>query len=281
MDVTFRHLAEVSLSELCDTFNLAFSDYIVPLKLTTSLLEQKLKGENIDLSLSAGAFSEGRLVGFMLHGVDDKDAPRMLYNGGTGVVPAARGQHLVQRMYDYFLPGYRTQHIGQVLLEVIKGNEPAIRAYSNTGFEKVRFFHCYKGTPLIERKQEAVTVLREEAPDWALLASWAAQQPSWSNSIDAIRREGPGTITWIAWLEDKPVGFISVFRDAQRIRQIAVDPGLRRRRIGSSLLERVREELGGPFSLINVDDRNEGLKIFLEQSGLAPAAQQYEMVLQC
>lgn len=281
MNISFRSLEDVSLPELCRVFNLAFSDYMVPLSLTPELLAQKLTGENIDLSLSAGAFSDEGLVGFMLHGTDDPEAPRVLYNGGTGVVPAARGQRLVQRMYDYFLPGYRAQRIQQVLLEVIRGNEPAIRAYSSTGFEKVRFFHCYKGQPLIDRKQEAVDVRPEQNPDWDLLSSWGEQQPSWSNSIDAIRREGAATRTWIAWLDKKPVGFISVFLGTQRIRQIAVDPDLRRRRIGFSLLQQVQEEMGGPFTLINVDDRNEGLKAFLQQSGLTPSLNQYEMILRC
>ena len=48
----------------------AFSDYFVPVKMTLDQLEKKLDSEHIRLDLSAEAFFGGKLVGFVLHGID-------------------------------------------------------------------------------------------------------------------------------------------------------------------------------------------------------------------
>jgi len=107
--IHFSHLQNIKLPELCRVFNLAFSDYIVPFQLTVPLLEQKLQGENVRLSHCIGAFDGPTLAGFILHGADTWPKPALLYNGGTGVIPAYRGQHLVQRMYAHYRQQYKQE----------------------------------------------------------------------------------------------------------------------------------------------------------------------------
>lgn len=279
MTFDFRTLEEVPLPVLCDTFNLAFSDYIVPMHLTLPLLEQKLHAENIRLGYSIGAFDRDRLVGLILHGVDREPDPSVLYNGGTGVVPDCRGNRLVQAMYGHFLPAYRREGIRSIVLEVITKNTPAIKAYEHTGFSRARLYHCYKGNPATEKRNEQVTIIRDVQPDWDLYASFGNQRPSWSNTFAAIDREGASTITWKATLNGTVAGFISVYAPGRRIRQIAVAPAFRRQGIASALLQTVAAELEGPFSITNIDSENIAFQAFLQASGFEPSVDQYELSL--
>lgn len=274
-----RDLAPVSTATLCQAFNQAFSDYIVPLQLTVPLMEQKIQGEHIQLPLSIGAFKDGVLSGFILHGTDPA-APQLLYNGGTGVIPASRGQRLVQQMYGSFLPLYRQQGIQRVLLEVISTNQPAIRAYTATGFATTRLFHCYKGEVSINRQANSnIHIAAASNPDWRLLENFGDQQPSWSNTSASIKREGPHTRTWVASWQGQTAGYISVFMGNKRIRQIGVHRNLRGRGIGSALLQRAVEEAGNALSIINITDENTALQQFLLKAGMSKTVSQYEMAL--
>lgn len=82
-----RTLEGVNIKEIQDVFNHSFSDYFIPLKLTEEQFALKLLADKIDLSLSVGVFESCNLIAFILHGFDTVKNLRVLYNGGTGVVP--------------------------------------------------------------------------------------------------------------------------------------------------------------------------------------------------
>lgn len=275
--IRFDTLENIPLLKICATFNLSFSDYIVPVQLTLPLLEQKIKGENIRLEQSIGAFDGNTLVGLILHGVDTWPGGQMLYNGGTGVIPAYRGQRLVQQMYVQFKPIYSHQGIQRVILEVITSNTPAVRAYTSTGFGVTRLFHCYKWEPALWLDGKDLKLKEAASPDWALLNSFGDQLPSWSNNSASIQREGAATTTWVAYEKEAVVGFISVFTGNKRIRQMAVHPQYRGQGIGSALLRHITKKLQGPFSFTNITDENKGLQQFLLKAGFTPTVTQYEM----
>ncbi|MET3876116.1 GNAT family N-acetyltransferase [Chitinophaga sp. OAE865] len=274
----FRTLHNVSTPGLCDTFNAAFSDYIVPLHLTPSILEQKMQGENILRDYSIGAFAGNTLGGFILHAADNKVHPTMLYNGGTGIIPEYRGQHLVQKMYDQFIPAYQAQGIRKIILEVISTNLPAIKAYTNTGFDKTRTIHSFKGNIHTRKKPAGISIKENRTPDWPLLATFMDMVPTWSNTISSIQREAPFTVTWEAAIDGHTAGFISVHKDTRRIRNIAVHPEFRRRGVGSALLQYASDQfMGAAVSIINIDEHFPEIDRFLQQAGLTNYLSQYEM----
>jgi len=274
----FRNLQAVTLPDICNTFNAAFSDYIVPVQLTLPLLEQKIQGENLQLDYSLGAFDGSTLAGFILHGVDNTRQPKVLYNGGTGVIPAYRGRHLIQQLYAQAVPYYRQQGIEKVLLEVIQTNQPAIKAYLNSGFEQKRLVHCYKGAVTVEQSRPDLVITANATPNWSLMAAYSDMEPCWTNAIHSVQREQAFTTSWEAFLDGQPAGFISVHLASKRIRQICVHPDLRRQGIGSTLLQHAAAQLGNPLSVINIDDNYPAMSQFLLKSGFIHTLSQYEMV---
>ncbi|PSL50137.1 acetyltransferase (GNAT) family protein [Chitinophaga niastensis] len=276
----FRTLHNVSTENICNTFNAAFSDYIVPMHLTTTILEQKMKGENLQRDFSIGAFTGDILGAFILHAPDNNEKPTVLYNGGTGVVPAYRGQHLIQKMYDQFIPVYQQQGIKKIILEVISTNLPAVKAYTNSGFHKTRIIHSFKGHVNTGKIAADISIKENTAPDWSILSTFLDMAPTWSNTTKSIQRETSFTGTWEAMINGQLAGFISVHRDTRRIRSIAVHPDFRRRGVGNALLQHVSTELDGQMSIINIDENFPEIGTFLKQAGFEHYISQYEMALE-
>ncbi|MEM7573124.1 MAG: GNAT family N-acetyltransferase [Bacteroidota bacterium] len=101
-------------------------------------LKAKIEIENIDLDISVGAFDNGKLVGFILHGFRRINGRNLVYNGGTGVLPEKRGNNLTIRMYNFILPFFHKLKIHSLQLEVISNNLYAINAYKKVGFSYLR-----------------------------------------------------------------------------------------------------------------------------------------------
>ena len=99
-----KSLNGVSPVEITKVFNTSFADYFIPFKLSEEQLLSKMQVDKVTLELSVGAFDKGKLVAFILHGFDIIGNTKTVYNGGTGVVPKARGHGLTQRMYQFILP---------------------------------------------------------------------------------------------------------------------------------------------------------------------------------
>jgi len=86
-----KTLESINKISILNAFNESFSDYFIPFKLTKEQLISKMTSDKIDLSISVGAFENGKLNAFILHGFDNIKNQKVGYNGGTGVVPDKRG----------------------------------------------------------------------------------------------------------------------------------------------------------------------------------------------
>ena len=86
----------------------------------------------------------------------------------------------------------RDRGVDTFVLEVIKDNEPAIRAYRKAGFEVNREFKCFelqvadlRGGPSDTDSSQIRPVDRQVVSSLAECADWP---PSWENSFAAIHR---------------------------------------------------------------------------------------------
>lgn len=275
----FKTLANITTDELLSVFNYSFSDYVVPFHLTKEVLISKIAAEKLDMNLSAGAFEDGKLVGFILQSEKVENGEKIIYNGGTGVIPESRGKGLVRKMYDFIIPVLKKRNGKTLLLEVIEGNQPAIRAYENLGFSVVRRLLCFNGS--IQQGKENVEVSIKDLKDfqWELLRSFWDIEPSWQGSVFVLDPMPESYITLGAYDGDQLVGYIVYGPAAKKIYQFAVDKNYRNRGIGTKLFNAIREKNGGQtIALNNVDDSSESTSKFLsEKLGLNNWLSQFEM----
>ena len=65
-----KNLSSIELSVITESFNEAFADYIMRFTATEEYLQNRWKGAGVDYNLSFGAFINDKLVGFIIHGID-------------------------------------------------------------------------------------------------------------------------------------------------------------------------------------------------------------------
>ena len=278
--VTFQTLENISLADITEVFNLAFSDYIVPLKLTEDQLADKIISDNIKLEYSVGAFENKKLVGFILHGYGLVNGKKVVYNAGTGVIPANRGHKLTNRMYDFILPALQLQHIEKVLLEVITENKPAILSYEKAGFKTVRKLSCFKG----ELKQDEIynddyEIRSLENYDWEKLQSFWDWQPTWPNSIMAAENLKRSNTSIGIFLQNVLTGYLVYNSKTKRIQQFAIDKGHRNQGLAKKLFNHIATNYDPNITIINIPaDATSSINL-MERLGLENYINQFEMEL--
>ena len=279
-----RFLSEEHFHELYATFTEAFSDYVFPFELTETQFRNHILLTGVDLRRTVGCFNEGNMVGFSLNGFGNWNGRKTVYDAGTGVIPSARRQGVSNAIFEMMLPRFKATGFEQLLLEVITSNVAAIALYEKLGFEPVRelaLLQCDGAVqPAVSRPND---VLIEEMfePDRERFTAFWDGKPSWQNSNDAMRRSGMRKRTIGAFIDGRCVGYASFSANFGRIAQMAVDPSIRNRGIGTLLLQRIFDLTPSECSLqvINIDKSITSAVDFFRNRGFYERVAQYEMVM--
>ncbi|MBB6099924.1 ribosomal protein S18 acetylase RimI-like enzyme [Deinobacterium chartae] len=209
-----------SLPQLSSAFARGFEGYFVPVADDPQALSTRLRTEQIDLFSSRVALAEGDdlPVGTALI-ARRGEASRL---AGMGIAPGWRSRKLGAALLDCVIAEARARGEKRMLLEVIEGNDPAVRLYRSRGFEVTRRLLGYQAehpagedTPLeeisLEAALEAVTRWGERDLPWQLApATLAALTPP----ARAYRLEGA-------------VALLSVSPQSVALRALVVPPELR------------------------------------------------------
>ncbi len=275
---TIKTLETTSTDQILEVFNHSFSDYIVPLSLSKAQLEEKIKGDGIQLELSVGVFENEQLIAFILHGYDIVNGLKVIYNAGTGVIPAKRGNKLTSKMYGFLLPLFLKNNIDKIQLEVITTNIPAIKTYRNLGFEIIRELHCYKGSLQKFNSSETIEIRNIETYDWQKMQSFWDFKPSWQNSIPVVEKLKDTNISLGIFQNSELLGYVIYNPTLKRINQLAIAKMARNKGFGSKLLDIISKNYGTEISVMNVEETPK-IKRFIEKIGLNNFINQYEMEL--
>lgn len=274
---TFHTIENIEIETITEVFNSAFSDYFVPISMTTEQMKIKFESENIALNYSVGVFVENKMVGFILHFYKLENNIKQIYNGGTGVVKNFRGRKLTEKMYNYILPKLKDENISILNLEVLNQNIQAIKSYKKVGFMENRNLLCFKGIPNLNRVNSDVNIKKLDDYNWNKLASFWSIQPTWQNSISTVENLKNDTISIGAFLENIIVGYIVFNFNTDRILQISVDEKHRNQGIGKRLIQEIISETQNTISVVNVDDSHKETIQFFKNINLINNVSQIEL----
>lgn len=282
MNIHYKYLSGIELEVVFAANIEAFSDYFVPMEMTKEDFRNHLMQNAVDLSMSVGAFSDGKLIGYTLNGFGDWDGVSTVYDAGTGVVPEYRRQGIGTALFEFMLSTLKEIGTQQMLLEVLTNNEKAIDLYRKIGFEKSRTLNFYEQTSLIKSRQTKKLRLKViDEPDWKFLSAFGDVASSWQYSQESFGRSIAKKEIIGAFWEDACVGFAALFPISGSIGQLAVQKNYRRRGIGSNLVSemqaRIQSEKKLRFS--NVDENLEGIPEFCASLGFKQGISQFEMIL--
>lgn len=179
-------LGNAPFESIVECFLKAFENYFVSFPNDPEYFRNRWKTAGVRYDLSYGMFDGEKLVGFIIHAIDHRNGALTAYNTGTGVLPDYRGQKIVQCIYEYAIPDLRINGITRCSLEVIRENEPAIKAYSRIGFNICRNYKCFRGKAEISAKipPDFKEVAFDEI-DWFSLSDQSAY--SWDNHLNSVR----------------------------------------------------------------------------------------------
>ncbi|MBU7032501.1 MAG: GNAT family N-acetyltransferase [Theionarchaea archaeon] len=278
----YRFLKHESLERIYRCFIEAFSDYLVEMQPSLEKFKRMLRRNGVNLQFSMGAYDHETLVGFILNGTGSWKNMPTLYDSGTAMIRTFRGKSYTKMMFEIL----RHEIIGTYstyLLEVIQENRPAYNLYHKQGFVIERELACFsiekEKLPDSGEKRE-YSVLSPINVSWKILESFWTSYPSWQNSIPALKRINTSLETIGVFTRDTCIGYGFFTAESGEIHQIAVRKDMRRRGIGTFLLNTIASRVDSDIlKVINVDRRDQETIRFFEYSGFINDVNQYEMKL--
>ena len=282
--INYRTLTDDDYPEIFETMDEAFSDYSVKMKMDTNTYRKRLEVEGVKFEHSVGAFYGEKLVGATMNGIGYWNGIPAVHDAGTGVIPDYRRKGVSSGMFNFIIPHLKENGFVRYSLEVIIGNDGALKLYKGLGFEISREFVIYesRGNLDIAKRDEGGEVKRIEYPDWDKLRQFWTFEPSWQNSIDCTKRamiiNSKSGILGI-FKDDELIGYAAVFEDSGKVSQIAIAEKYRRQGYGKILLTRVSEFSTKPLLMTNIDKEATGAIALLESCGFSNTLEQYEMLL--
>lgn len=258
-------------------FNRAFSDYAINFSYTDESFRKKILSENIIPEYSVGAFADGELIAFILHGLDEMDGEKRVFNAGTGVVPEYRNQRIIQQLYEYILPILKNKGYRHHQLEVLDGNDKAEKIYANVGFKRHRKVLAYNGS-VASYSAEGIVLKQVTSIDWDAARTFCDTEPTWQNSFPAIQRTIDDYRIVAAFKAGAFVGFGIFDPTSGRLRQFGVKKEERCRGIGRALFAYVSTN-AGQVSFTNYDMNDAVATSFFNNLGLKSSYELIEMRL--
>jgi GNAT superfamily N-acetyltransferase len=129
-----RSAAEFNLSALAELFNAGFAGYVIPLRLSTQTLSERVCNEDIHLGSSAVLLRDGEPAGLGL--ISRRGRESRL--AAMGIVPDARSQGAGRFLMQQLLEEASRRGDARMLLEVFESNAAGRSLYERCGFRVMR-----------------------------------------------------------------------------------------------------------------------------------------------
>lgn len=269
-----KNLNTVDFNDLVTCFLDAFENYFVQMPTEPAYYRERWRLAKVDLNYSYGMFDNNKLVGFVLHAIDNREGVDTAFNAGTGVLPAYRGRRIVQKIYEYARPLLAAINISVCRLEVITENETAIAAYHRIGFKKNKRYKCYRGAinSELNSKVPVQEIPYNKAP-WDILPNQDLY--SWENQQACIAN-GPFQFFWVLH-NDEPESFFIIDTSSGYLPQFDL---LEDHEDGWDRLLKGISQVSAKIKINNVDERLTVKISQLNKAGLENHIDQYEMMME-
>jgi ribosomal protein S18 acetylase RimI-like enzyme len=230
-----------TVDQLAAIYNETRVDYIVPMPMTGRRMAEYIRDYDIDLDLSCvivNAKDQGVALTMIGLRGDRAWATRL------GVNPEYRGNKIGQFLMTALIKRSQEYGVRRVQLEVIKGNEPALRLFLKLGFAPTRELLTIRRAPgplLIEPLATgAVINAFESGQITARLAERSIENAAWTEEIPSLLHAG-GLKGLSAALPSGESGWIIFQQMPFQLTHLVFNPGVSAD-IAQALLHTVHEQ---------------------------------------
>lgn len=280
--IQYLKCTEVDIPMIYKGFSDGFSDYMIEFDMTEEGFVSAFFGpEGNDGKYSFIALDEGEPVGVILGGLKMFDGLKTLRCGTLAVSPGYRGYGIAQELFELHKSVALSEDCRQLFLEVIVGNDRAIRFYQRLGYEKIYdlwFFTHDDLTVFKKYDTEGLTMKKIEFEVFE--KAWLAFNNchiNWQNDLDYVKKSSD--ITCMGGYMDGKLVSLLCYNDSGRVKLIFVDENYRCRGIASSMINRICEDR--EFEKLRISfTNNSGLYGFVRKMGFSKdSVAEYEMYL--
>ncbi len=268
--IQIQNLKNVPLKDIVECMLEAFDGYFVKMPEDVAYWRKRYQGARVDFEYCYGAFDKGKLVAFIINGIDQLNGHLTAFNTGTGVLPTYRGRQLVDKIYAYAIPFLKKKGITKCVLEVIQDNARAIRVYQRIGFAIQRNLNCYKG--FLSGSDQNFQVKKIDFSELKNLGYPKHNFYSWDHTNDALAQlETEYETYFVVDNEHKILGYFIINPTNGRLAQVELETG------GYDTITTAISQINKEVRIVNVDDRRVDLIENLLANGLENTINQYEM----
>lgn len=142
-DVRIRRIAPDQIDHLVAAQNEIFSDYVIPMRVTTQYFLEFLRSVGGKISNVHVATDGAKIVGYVNPVVDGRES----WVGGIGVIPDYRNKGIGARLMEVAEEFSKAEGAEEISLEFILGNDRAERLYRRLGYKERRVYLSAEGRP--------------------------------------------------------------------------------------------------------------------------------------
>lgn len=268
MSITVCSAINFSIIELTKIMNRCFEDYVVPVNISADYFLSRFVSEGISFADSLVWLKGEKAIALALITLRGNDARLAAF----AIIPEYRGKGLAKKMIEAILLNLRKENKERIYLEVICGNDKAIKLYQSFGFNiknKLIGFKSSNDVKTLEFPYDKITYedfLRIVHLDLSEHIAWQISP----ESLNLIPCD-------IFLYDDNSIIAIDKSSLSRQIRYIYVYPGKRRKGIATNLLREISFHHTGISTPVAIFEGLRGLyfKAGYEELPL----KQYEMCL--
>ncbi len=282
MMINYQCCTNIGMDGIYTAFREGFSDYIIKMEMPQDLFISRFFGpEGNSLEHSFIALDGEKPVGLILGGIRVFDGVKTLRCGALCVHPDYRGQGVSQELFRLHMQTAIDNSCKQLFLEVIVGNDRAIKFYNKLGYEKIydiRYYSHAHPASLAEREGTWPEIGKVDLTAIGGLSPTLSDlHINWQNTLEYVEMLD-GISYYAAYHGSDLVGGL-VMSGAGKIFLVWTAPEYRHRGIASSLIKQAVDDLQSRRLSISTPN-NASLEGFLrhlrfEKDSIA----QYEMYL--
>lgn len=144
--IKYFRCSEVDIDKAYQAFKIGFSDYLIKMDIDKeSFISHFFGAEGNQLEHSFLALDGDKPVGLVLGGIKEYEGLKTIRCGALCMHPDYRGKGISQELFKLHKEEAIKEGCKQLFLEVLVGNDRAIKFYKNLGYERVydlSYFSC-------------------------------------------------------------------------------------------------------------------------------------------
>ncbi|HDR8441838.1 TPA: GNAT family N-acetyltransferase, partial [Bacillus cereus] len=191
--IQYKRCSEVNIDLVYEAFKDGFSDYIIKMEVSKEDFIKRFFGaEGNSLEHSFLSLDGDKPVGVILGGIKVYESIKTMRCGTLAIHPKYRGIGVSQKLFELHKEEALQNECKQLFLEVIVGNDRAIRFYNKLGYEKVydlSYYNLKDMTKIIHKECKGIEVKQLDFPAFKVeIQKWLHVHINWQNDMDYIEK---------------------------------------------------------------------------------------------